>query len=67
MDKEMSEKDAAELLKTYPLPWTHAALGEAKYNELSVKLGYFSGAQMIGKPDLSPPDKVLELARKTAK
>lgn len=66
MPEKITEKEAEALLKEYPLPWTHAALGDAKYNKLSLALGYFNGAAEPGKPDLAPPDEVLAVARKQA-
>jgi len=67
MPKELTEKEAAELLAEFPLPWTHAALGDAKYNKLSLAFGYFNGATEPGKPDLAPPEIVLTVAAKAKK
>ena len=37
----MSAFEKAKTMTLPPLPWTHEALGEEKYCELAVELGYF--------------------------
>lgn len=45
----------AALLKKYPLPWTHAALGEEAYVTIALSLGHFNPLQdKTWRPDLAP-------------
>lgn len=38
----MNAFEKAKTMTLPPLPWTHEALGEEKYCELAVELGYFN-------------------------